>query len=100
MHKVQVFKSWLGFLSLLLGCSAFICGALQVELQVHAEDSWQDVVHYDDPDVLPSGLYAVQAEEFWKESPRVLVQILKWRQGGGFIHSAEAPVYQGHTNLS
>lgn len=77
MHKVQVFKGRLGFLSLLLGCSALVCGALQVKLQVHAEDARQNIVHYHNPDVFPSRLYAVQAEEFGEQRPRVLVQILK-----------------------
>lgn len=54
LHEVQVFESWPGLLSFLLGCSPLIGGALQVIFEVHANYTGQYVVHHHDADVLPT----------------------------------------------
>lgn len=80
LHEVQVLESGSGLLTFFLGRSALAGGALQVELQVHAEDAGQDVIHHHDPDVLPAGLNAVQTEELGQQGARILVQVLRERK--------------------
>ncbi len=77
LHEVQVFKGGLGLLALFLGRAALARGALQVELEVQANDARQDVIHHHDTDVLPSGLNAVQTEELGQQRAGVLVQVLR-----------------------
>lgn len=75
-QKVQVFKSGLGLLPLLLGCSPLVRGALQVELEVHSHGTRQNVIHHHHPDVLASTLDTVEAEKLWQQGSGVLVQVL------------------------
>lgn len=72
-QKIQVFESGLGLISFLLGGSPLVRGALQVELQVHADGARQNVVHRHDSDVLASALDAVEAEELGQQSAGVLI---------------------------
>lgn len=80
LHKVQVFEGGPGLFPLLLGRSPLIRGALQVILEVHADDTGKDVVHDHHPDVLPPGLDAVEAEKLGQQSARVLIQVLEMRK--------------------
>lgn len=73
LHEVQIFKSGLGFLTFLFGCPAFVRGTFEVKLEVHAEHARQNVVHHHNPNVLPTGLHAVQAKELGQQSARILV---------------------------
>lgn len=95
-QKVQVFKSGLGLLPLLLGCSPLVRGALQVELEVHSHGTRQNVIHYHHPDVLASTLDTVEPEKLWQQGSGVLVQVLvkdvenaKTRVITVIVHSAE-----------
>lgn len=76
LHEVKVFKCWPCLLSLFSGGPALVCGTLEVIFKVHAYHPGQDVVHHHHPDVLSSGLHAVQTEKLWQQCARVLVKVL------------------------
>lgn len=68
-----------GLLSLLRGSPSLIGGAFQVILEVHGDDSGQEIVHHNNTDILTACLNAIQSIKLRQQGALVLVYILKGR---------------------
>lgn len=66
-------------LSLLRGNPSLIGGAFQVILEVHGDDSGQEIVHHNNTDILTACLNAIQSIKLRQQGALVLVYILKGR---------------------
>lgn len=79
LDEVQVFVSGDSLLSLLRGSPSLIGGAFQVILEVHGDDSGQEIVHHNNTDILTACLNAIQSIKLRQQGALVLVYILKGR---------------------